>query len=126
MRPRVALCGERKAHEPHPLNKILDDRTCPGMDAREAGAGELWRILYEYVADHSSWMRDPLPEGTTLLAHPSVPHFMMRALEPEFPADMGAEPRVFPPELPVILTTSLGEGEWRLVTISPVMGGILP
>jgi hypothetical protein len=128
MRPRTALCGDRKAHGPHPLARVLDDRECQGLDISDAAAGELWRVLREYAGEHAL-NRRPLPEGITLLAHPSVTYSLMRGLEPDY-EDLTAFPaepaQALPPEIPVMVTTALAEGEWRLVTIAPVMGGVMP
>ena len=124
MRPRTALCGTAAFHDPHPLDKIPDDRKCAGLALQEAAAAALWRVLEEYVTEHTR-SGQPLPAGSTLLAHPSVRHYLMRGLDPGFCSYPG-EPEVFPPELPVIFTTSLAENEWRLVTITPVNGGVMP
>ena len=121
MRPRTALCGQAAAHEPHPLARVLDDRQCEGLTLQDAAAAELWRILHEYVREHGQ----PLPQGATLLAHPSVARCMMLGLDPDF-CSYPDDPEVFPPELPVIWTTSLALNEWRLVTISLVSGGVMP
>ena len=123
MRPRTALCGQAAAHDPHPLARVLDDRQCGGLTVQDAAAGELWRILHKYVRD-AAGSRQPLP-GATLIAHPSIRNCMLRGLDADF-CSYPDDPEVFPPELPVIWTTSLALNEWRLVTISLVSGGVMP
>jgi hypothetical protein len=114
------------------LTRPADDRECAGLQLVDVAAGALWLLLQEYVRERTRFGQQ-LPEGITLLAHPSVTHSLLCGLEMEF-GDFGAGhmagmPPVFPPELPVMLTTALGKGEWRLVTIIPVpgvAGGVMP
>ena len=119
-----ATCGNKKPHASH--LDVHMDRDCPGQFEEEVAVTALIGLLEQYVRDLGPF--PVLPEGIRLEMHPSVRHAIMRNWTPKY-ADFvsGEEPKPFPPQIPVKVTTDLEHGAWRLVVVKEdvINGGVM-
>ena len=103
------------------------NRDCPGLSEEEVAVTALIGVVEQYVRDLGPF--PVLPEGIQLEMHPSVRHAIMRNWMPTYEASVsGEEPKPFPPQIPVKVTTDLEHGAWRLVIVKEdvINGGVMP
>ncbi len=124
-RAMPATCGDRKPHASH--LDVHMNRDCPGLSMEEAAVTALIGLVEQYVRDLGPF--PVLPEGIRLEMHPSVRHAIMRHWMPDYRDFVSdGEPKPFPPQIPVKVTTDLERGAWRLVVVKEdvINGGVMP
>lgn len=123
MQCRKPPCGNRTAHPSHwAQGRSFDGASCPGWTQAEADTCALIDHLNEAGF---GVIRGTMPEGITLVCHPSVENALIQMVEPDYAAFVsGQEP--WKPQFPVEITTELAEGEWRLVLADGKIGSNEP